>query len=372
MGDNSDRLARVLTQGLGRSDAVIISGGLGPTEDDLTRQVVASVVDRPLVYSEAAERHVRQYFRRTQRPMPERVLRQAWLPEGATPIPNPRGTALGIWLETEGKLLVALPGVPSELKTMAEEYVLPRLVGREGARVTHSRVLHFCGIGESSLEELVDDLIRKQTNPTIAPYASLGEARLRLTAHAPSMSEAQAMIEPLEQEIRRRAGHLLYGADGCSLEQAVGDLLVAQDADLATVESCTGGLLAHRLTNVPGSSRYMLQGWITYSNKSKMTEVDVPHELIDRHGAVSAEVAEAMALGARRCAGSTYALATTGIAGPGGGTDKKPVGLVYIALAGPRGTVEVIKRHFPGDRLDFKKRTTTAALDLLRLHLLRA
>ncbi|MGI6081393.1 MAG: competence/damage-inducible protein A [Limnochordia bacterium] len=372
VGDNSDRLARVLTQGLGRSDAVIISGGLGPTEDDLTRQVVASVVDRPLVYSEAAERHVRQYFRRTQRPMPERVLRQAWLPEGATPIPNPRGTALGIWLETEGKLLVALPGVPSELKTMAEEYVLPRLVGREGARVTHSRVLHFCGIGESSLEELVDDLIRKQTNPTIAPYASLGEARLRLTAHAPSMSEAQAMIEPLEQEIRRRAGHLLYGADGCSLEQAVGDLLVAQDADLATVESCTGGLLAHRLTNVPGSSRYMLQGWITYSNKSKMTEVDVPHELIDRHGAVSAEVAEAMALGARRCAGSTYALATTGIAGPGGGTDKKPVGLVYIALAGPRGTVEVIKRHFPGDRLDFKKRTTTAALDLLRLHLLRA
>lgn len=371
VGDNPDRLALVLTQALERSDAVIISGGLGPTDDDVTRRVVASVVNRPLVYSEEAERHVRQYFQHTERPMPERVLRQAWLPEGTTPIPNPRGTALGIWLETEGKLLVALPGVPSELKAMAEEYVLPRLVGREGARITHSRVLHFCGIGESSLEELVDDLIREQSNPTIAPYASLGEARLRLTAHAGSISEAQAKIEPLEREIRRRAGHLLYGADGCTLEQAVGDLLVAQDATLATVESCTGGLLAHRLTNVPGSSRYMLQGWVTYSNESKMTEVGVPRELIDRHGVVSAEVAEAMALGACRCAGSTYALSTTGIAGPGGGTDKKPVGLVYIALAGPDKSVEVVKCNFPGNRLDFKTRATTAALNLLRLRLLQ-
>ena len=270
VGDNPDRLALVLTQALERSDAVIISGGLGPTDDDVTRRVVASVVNRPLVYSEEAERHVRQYFQHTERPMPERVLRQAWLPEGTTPIPNPRGTALGIWLETEGEAACGPSGCP---------------IGTEGhggggmscpgwsAGKEPGSLIRACCIFAVSVNRVWRSwsMISSESRAIrrLLPYASLGEARLRLTAHAGSISEAQAKIEPLEREIRRRAGHLLYGADGCTLEQAVGDLLVAQDATLATVESCTGGLLAHRLTNVPGSSRYMLQGWVTYSNESK-------------------------------------------------------------------------------------------------------
>lgn len=371
VGDNWPRLAFVLAQALSRSDVVIVSGGLGPTEDDLTREVVAGVVGRPLVHCAEAESHVRQYFQHIERPMPERVLRQAWLPEGAIPIPNVRGTAMGIWLEMGAKLLIALPGVPSELTGMTESYVLPRLVRREGTHITHSRVLRFWGIGESSLEEMVEDLIRAQTNPTIAPYASVGEARLRLTAHAATISEAQAMIEPLEQEIRRRAGHLLYGTDESSLEQVVGELLVAHTATLAIAESCTGGLLAHRLTNVPGSSGYFLRGWVTYSNEAKTAELAVPSEMIARHGAVSPVVAEAMVIGARQCAASTYALATTGIAGPGGGTAEKPVGLVYVGLAGPSAPAQVVEYRFRGDRTDFKQRASSAALDLLRLRLLQ-
>lgn len=370
VGDNRTRLALVLTQALSRSDVVIVSGGLGPTEDDLTREVVAGVVGRPLLHCAEAELHVRQHFQHIERPMPNRVLRQAWLPQGATPIPNARGTAMGIWLEMGTKLLIALPGVPSELTAMTENFVLPRLVGREGTHITHSRVLRFWGIGESSLEEMVEDLIREQTNPTIAPYASVGEARLRLTAHAATISEAQAMIEPLEQEIRKRAGHLLYGTDESSLEQVVGELLVARAATLATAESCTGGQLAHRLTNVPGSSRYFLRGWVTYSNEAKTAELAVPSEMLACHGAVSAEVAEAMAIGARQSAASTYALATTGIAGPGGGTAQKPVGLVYIGLAGPVEPTQVIECRFRGDRTDFKTRASSAGLDLLRLRLL--
>ncbi|HHT27542.1 MAG TPA: competence/damage-inducible protein A [Firmicutes bacterium] len=371
VGDNWLRMVGVLAQALQRADVVLISGGLGPTEDDLTRGVIASVTGRPLRVLPEAEEHVRRYFQHAHRPMPGNNLRQAQFPEGALAIPNKRGTALGILLEHGDKTIIAVPGVPTEMRGMMEQTVLPYLTAKQGKRVTRSRVVHFYGLGESAMEELVADLVANQGNPTIAPYAGAGETRLRITARADSDEEAERLIAPILTEICRRGGDHIYGFDGASLEQVVGELLSARSQTLATAESCSGGLLAHRLTNIPGSSAYYMRGWITYSNAAKTTELGVPAGLIAEHGAVSPAVAEAMALGALREAGTTYALATTGIAGPAGGTATKPVGLVYIALADGAGTVQTAECRFRGERESIKTRTAGYALNMLRLHLLK-
>lgn len=370
VGDNHVRLAGTIAQAMSRADVVLISGGLGPTQDDITRQVIAAVTGRPLVHLPEAEQHLQAYFQHAGHPMPTSNARQTLFPEGAVPVPNARGTALGILLEHGGKVVIALPGVPAELTAMMEQTVIPYLAARQGARVTRSRVLHFFGLGESAMEELVQDLMSNQNNPTLAPYAGMGESRLRITARAATAAEADALIAPVEQEIRRRGGRYVYGADNTSLEQVVGELLCQRAATVATAESCTGGLIAHRLTNVPGSSDYFVRGWVTYSNQAKMDELGVPEQLLADYGAVSEPVAKAMALGARKAAASTYAVSATGIAGPGGGSAKKPVGLVYIGIAGPHDYVAVEELRLRGHREGIKYRTASSVLNMLRLHML--
>lgn len=368
VGDNPLRLAAVLSQALVRSNVVIITGGLGPTEDDLTKEVLAAVTGRPLVLDPAAREHVERYFRSVGREMSQNNLRQAMLPQGAEMLPNPRGTAPGVYLLAHGAHVFCLPGVPTEMRTMWKESVAPRLARiREGGGVIRSKTLRFYGIGEAALEERVKDLLHGD-NPTLAPYASVGEVRLRITARAESEEAAAALIAPLQQEILRRVGEYLYGEDDDSLESVVGRLLQAKGMRLATAESCTGGLIAHRITNVPGSSAYFGQGWIVYSNEAKTRELGVNPKTLERFGAVSEEVAQEMAQGALQRSGADIAVAVTGIAGPTGGTPTKPVGTVCFAVATAQGS-QTVTRSFRGSREDIKWRSASEALNLARLAL---
>lgn len=370
VGDNPLRLQAALGQALLRSDLVIVTGGLGPTQDDITREALAAVSGHPLELRPEARAHIEQCFKATGRPMTENNLRQAMLPKGAQMLPNPRGTAPGIYLQAGRCHVFCLPGVPTEMRAMWRESVAPRLkeLVREEEGVIHSRTLHFYGIGEALLESKVEDLL-KGANPTVAPYAGTGEVRLRITAKAASLEEARALIAPVEARIKERVGEYLYGYDGENLETVVGRLLTETSKTLAVAESCTGGLLAHRITNVPGSSAYFRQGWVVYSNDAKVEELGVDQALLEEHGAVSEPVARAMAQGARERSGADFAAAVTGIAGPGGGTGAKPVGFVCFGLAHPGGT-RTFSRTFRGGREDVKWRSASEALNALRLALL--
>lgn len=368
VGDNPLRLASVLAQALLRSQIVIVTGGLGPTEDDLTKEALAAVTGRKLSVDPDALAHVRQFFQATGREMPENNMRQAMLPEGAQMLPNPRGTAPGVYLTSHGVHVFCLPGVPTEMRTMWKESVVPRLIELTGGPgVIHSRTLRFYGIGESALEERVKDLLPSE-NPTIAPYASVGEARLRITARAESKEAARALIEPVAQTILSRVGEYVYGEDDDSLEGVVGRLLSERGMGLAVAESCTGGLLSHRITNVPGSSAYFKQGWVVYSNEAKQTELGVDLQTLRTYGAVSEPVAAQMARGALERAGADISVAVTGIAGPGGGTEEKPVGTVCFAVATAQ-KVRTVTCRFLGNREDIKWRSASEALNLIRLTL---
>ncbi|MGI6037791.1 MAG: competence/damage-inducible protein A [Limnochordia bacterium] len=369
VGDNLTRMVEALQGALDRVDLVLLSGGLGPTMDDITRDAIAQVLGEELVLDEQVAQEIEGYFARIGRPMTSNNKRQALRPASASFLPNSRGTAPGILAYYQGKMIVAMPGVPNELKTMFQEQVVPRLNGGGGKqRVIRSLTIHCTGIGESALEEQVADLIKDQTNPTVATYASLGEVRLRVTASAENEQEALALIEPLAARVRERLGDLIYGYDGATLEGVVGERLADQGLTLAVAESCSGGLISHRLTNIPGSSRYFLQGAVVYSNDAKRELLGVPAELLEQYGAVSPQVAKAMAQGVRARAGADFGLAVTGIAGPDGGKPEKPVGLVYIALA-KEGDCIVEEWRFAGARTDVKSRTAQAALNLLRLQI---
>lgn len=369
VGDNWFRLMRVLSSSLSQADLVITSGGLGPTMDDITREAAAAVFNRPLELDPDIEKNLRQFFARRNVPMTENNLKQAYIPKGAKIIENRWGTAPAFMLEGDGKTLICLPGVPRELKGMFANTVRPLLAQKCGQnQVLFSRTLHFAGIGESALEDRVADILTEQTNPTIAPYASFGEVKLRITAKANDQQTAEKLIKPVEQQIRKRTEQWLFGTDSETLEGVIADKLIASKQTVTTAESCTGGLVAHRLTNIPGSSNYFLRGFITYSNEAKTADLGVPAEVIAKHGAVSEQTVRLMAEGARAKAGTTWALALSGIAGPSGGTPEKPVGLVYIGLAG-KGHTKVEVHQFSGTREDIKFRASQAALNLLRIHL---
>jgi nicotinamide-nucleotide amidase len=364
VGDNPQRLREAIGEALERAQLVITSGGLGPTEDDLTKETVAEVLGLPLVLHQPSLERIQRRFAKMARPMTANNKKQALIPQGATVLPNNHGTAPGIMVEQEDKLVFCLPGPPGELEPMFREQVLPELKKRSHGLIT-SRVLRVVGMGESQLAEKIGDLLEKQTNPTIAPLAMEGEVTVRLTARAERMEEGEELLKSLEDEIRLRLGDLIYGRDGDSLEGVVVKLLEARCESLATAESCTGGLLASRITDVPGSSEVFQLGVVTYSNRAKQELLGVPGEIIAREGAVSPQVAELMAQGIRKLAGSSWGIGITGIAGPGGGSSEKPVGLVYVALAGQTGTW-VKELNWPGERRAVKRRTTTFALDLLR------
>jgi len=366
VGDNEARVIETIRRARDRADLIITSGGIGPTEDDLTKEAIASVFNEELVLDPPSLEHLEAFFARRGYPMPERNAKQAMIYRSGRMIPNPNGTAPGALLEKDGKIVISLPGPPNEMVPMMENHVIPLLTERLGGKREYlvTRVVRFIGIGESAVEERVKDLIRG-TNPSLAPLAHTGEVHLRIGAKAESAAAAEELIRPVEVELRRRLGKFIYGVDKTTLEAAVVQLLIQRGQTAACAESCTGGGLGARLTAIPGSSAAFLGGVISYSNEAKTALLGVPTDLLQAHGAVSAPVAEAMARGARERLGSDYAVSITGVAGPDGGTAEKPVGLVYIGVATP-DRVFATENHFIGIREDVRRRSTQVALQLLR------
>ena len=369
VGDNRERIAAGIKEAAARADLVITTGGLGPTSDDLTNEALSLVTGRQMVEYPEAREHVDEMFRKFGRKPTANNYKQAVFPEGTTLIPNPQGTAMGALLEADGTLFATLPGVPSEMKGMFEETLEPLIRNRtEGSIV--SKTLWFAGIGESALAEQVQDFL-DATDPTVAPLAGQGKVRLRITTRAATPEEAEKRIAPVEREILARLGDYYFGEGDETLESAVGHLLKENGATLALAESCTGGLLAKRLTDVAGSSAYFKEGLVTYSNESKERLLGVPKEMLLEHGAVSEIVARKMADGVRKLAGSDYGLSVTGIAGPDGGTEEKPVGLVFIGLSDSEGTFaeRLDLSAWARSREAIRERSANRALDLLRIRL---
>lgn len=371
VGDNEARIKEALTMAFSRADLVITIGGLGPTMDDISKEMVAEVLGDALVEDPVHAAWLREASaRRGWEKLPISFLKQALVPESGRGIPNPNGTALGALFEKDGKIAICLPGPPNELVPMMEESVEPCLREKtSGSRaVIQSRTLRIVGMGESLVEDKVRDLMASD-NPTVAPYAKTGEVHLRITARAPSESEADALIAPREADIRARLGSVVYGVDNETLESVVVGLLRAAGRRLAVAESCSGGLISKRLTDVPDSSQCFDLGIVAYSNDAKTRFLDVPPALLFQVGAVSSQVARAMADGARRAGDADLGVSVTGIAGPGGGSDAKPVGTVHVGLAWDGGAFSE-HHHFLGRRADIAYRASQAALALVRCFLL--
>jgi nicotinamide-nucleotide amidase len=367
VGDNFQRVQQAFHLAWSRAELVVFTGGLGPTEDDLTKEAVAAALGVELVEDSAAIAHLEQFFARRGRSMTPNQRRQALIPRGAVPIPNRWGTAPGVFWEVEGRVLVMVPGVPREMRGMVDEFLLPELRRRGwvGEEVIRSRVLRTVGIGEGHLEELIRDLIHT-TNPTVAPLAHVGEVHLRITARG-RPEEVSRLLAEAEGKLRERLGDAVYGVDEETLDEVVARMLRRTGLTMAVAESCTGGLVSQRLTSVPGSSAYFLGGVVAYDNLAKRHLLGVSQQLLESFGAVSAEVAEAMAEGARRTFAADVGLGITGVAGPGGRTEAKPVGRVYLALADTAG-VRSVRADFgeePG-REGVRRLASQAALNLLR------
>lgn len=369
VGDNAGRMRTVLEQALDRSDLVIVTGGLGPTPDDITREAVAEATHRPLRRDLRLEEAITGIFERLGRDMPPENLRQADLPEGARPI-DPEGTAPGFVVEHEGAVLYALPGVPWEMRAMLEKVVLPEVRERSGAGAIVNREVLVVGLGESHTHRKIGDLVDAQTNPTIAYLAGGGRVRVRLTAKAPTESEAAALIAPLEQEIRVRLGEDAVAAGDGDLALALADLLRHRDLTVAVAESLTGGALGGEITATAGASDIFTGGLIVYSYDAKERLAGVPRDVLERHGAVSAETAAALASGVAERLSADLGLATTGVAGPAE-QEGKPVGTIFVA-ASLRGSTEVRKVTGYGDRTNVRMLAVTAALDLGRRVVLRS
>ena len=365
VGDNEGRLEELLKTAWKRSDVVILSGGLGPTQDDLTKETAAKVMGRQLVEDARARKEIEDFMARRSRSITKNNWKQAMVPEGSIVLYNPNGTAPGIIMEEGKKCMILLPGPPNELVPMFEEQVYPYLHQMQ-PEVICSKMVKLCGIGESSAETKILDLIESQTNPTVAPYAKTGEVHLRITAKADSEELAYDLIEPVEQELQARFGDLIYtDKPEVTLEMAIYQLLKANRLTVTTAESCTGGLLAGRLINVPGISEYLKEGYVTYSNEAKEKLLGVPTETLAEYGAVSAQTAEAMAEGGAKAADADLCIAVTGIAGPDGGTEEKPVGLVYMSCY-CRGTCYTEKNQYTGSRSKIREYSVASALTLLR------
>ena len=369
VGDNRDRMRNALSIALDRSDIVITSGGLGPTQGDITKEVSASLFDRELSLHQPSLDNIKQICAFRGYPMASNNVRQAMVPNGAIVLDNACGTAPGIILEHNGKIIINLPGPPFEMKDMFTRKVIPYLTEKYGVEATIlSKVLNTFGIGESTLEEKIKDLILSQSNPTLALLARPGEVIIRITAKAALKSEAQRMIDVLEREIRSRIDEYIFAVDDITMEEIVGDLLKESHMTISCAESCTGGLLSSRLTDVAGSSAYLYGSVISYDNEVKISELKVPRHILETVGAVSEETAIAMAEGIKNKFGTSIGIGITGIAGPDGGSDEKPVGLVYIAIAGELGT-KCYKNQFKGKRTAIKYRATQTALDIVRRYI---
>lgn len=370
--DDTTDIAGAFSRAADEADLVISTGGLGPTPDDLTREALAAAMHVPLEESKSARKTLEAFFANWKRPMPEKNLVQAMLPKGAEVVPNDWGTAPGIRAELSGAVVFALPGVPREMKNMFAAQVIPMVEARTGPPKVAERTLRCFGIAEAVLAEKLGDLLDRGKNPIVGTTASEAILSVRIIAQGEDTTAAARLAEGAAAEARSRVGDAVFGEDDDTLQSVVAKSFIDSGSTFASAESCTGGLIAKRLTDIPGSSAFLLEGLVTYSNESKARLLGVPAELMEDHGAVSEEVARTMAEGARDRAQSTFALSTTGIAGPGGGSADKPVGLVFVALADDRATD--VKRLLLGEHLsraEIRDRATKAALNMLRLRLMR-
>ncbi|MCC7307220.1 MAG: competence/damage-inducible protein A [Acidobacteria bacterium] len=371
VGDDEERLEETIRDAIKRSDIVITTGGLGPTEDDVTRQVSARAIGRQLVYHAELEAVLRERFRRWGREMPEINKRQAYIIDQAEVLPNPNGSAAGMMTEANGKLLVVLPGPPKENQPMYEDFVAAKVRAMAGGVLVKRRLLRVSGIGESAVDEKIAPIYKAYPSVQTSILFSKSEIEVHLAARSENEEEADNTLQELAEKIADALGPAVFATNGETLEEVVGAMLKERGKTLAVAESCTGGLIGMRLTDVAGSSAYFLEGAVTYSNEAKMRALGVSEETFAQHGAVSAETAEAMARGMRERAGSDYAISVTGIAGPDGGTEEKPVGTVFMGYADPDGTRSV-RFTFPGDRYLIRWRSSQAALDYLRRRILKA
>ncbi len=369
VGDDDARLEETIKDALRRSRVVITTGGLGPTEDDITRKIAARALGRRLMLNEKVLEEIRTRFLRHGRTMPEINSRQAMVIEGATVLDNPNGSAPGMFIEHEGRAVALLPGPPREMRPMFESSVQPKLMAKAGDVRVVRRILRVTGLGESAIDERIAPVYTQYKNPQTTILFNRSEVEIHLTAQGKTEQEAELLLDGLAGQIEERLGHSIFAFRGETMEEVVGLRLAVGGFSLAIAESCTGGLISQRITNVAGSSVYFKEGVVTYSNDAKIKSLGVPPEMILEHGAVSAPVAEAMAEGVRERADTDFGVAVTGIAGPGGGTEEKPVGLVFIALADDAHT-EHRKMVLPGDRELIRWRASQAALDLLRRRLI--
>ncbi|MBQ8814365.1 MAG: competence/damage-inducible protein A [Lachnospiraceae bacterium] len=370
VGDNEERMTKAFTEAFERSDIVILTGGLGPTEDDMTKEICAKVLGLPLILHERSKQRIADYFVRTSRNnITENNWKQAMIPEGAFVLDNDNGTAPGLIVEKEGGCVILLPGPPNELKPLFEEKVVPYIKKRSPETIC-SAMVKLCGVGESRAETMIKDLIDTQSNPTIATYAKTSECDIRVTARAASEAEAMALIQPTVDELFKRFGENIFTThEEETLEQAVVKLLKQKGLTVTTAESCTGGLVAARLINVSGVSDVIKSGYITYCDEAKHQILGVPSDLLEKYTAVSEQVAGAMAIGGAKAAGADACLSVTGIAGPDGGTEEKPVGLVYVGCF-LQGDTVVREFKMRGNRDKIREQAVVQALDLLRRRLI--
>jgi len=368
IGDDIDSIVRSFNLACNDADFIVATGGLGPTDDDLTRQALAKLLGSELQLQNELLQEIQNFFTSRSLQMSSKNEIQAYIPAGTKALANNIGTAPGIMAEVKGKLLFALPGVPSEMKRMFEESVLAELQRFAGRQAVVIRKLRCFGTGESNIAELLGNLCRRGRNPLINSTAEQGIITLHIIATAKDESQAQQMAEKDERILRDKLGEVVYGTEEQTLAEVVGEKLAQQEKTIAVAESCTGGCLAKLLTDVPGASRYFTHGWVTYSDLAKTSELDVPACLIEKHGAVSEQVAQAMAQGARKRAGTTFAIGITGIAGPAGGSERKPAGLVYISIDSDNGC-ETERYIFFGGRDTIRLRAAQTALNMLRLKL---
>lgn len=374
VGDNPERLEQVLRQAIGRTDLLVTTGGLGPTADDLTKELVAKVLDLKMELDPSSLEQIKQFFGRRKAPMPMSNEKQAYFPKSSKILPNPIGTAPGAIIEKNGKTVIILPGPPFEMRPMFDSYVWPELqqIIEPHAERMNERVLKVFGMGESAIEEVLGELM-SLPNITMALLAKRAEMHIRLVARSSEITSGKAgdFLDRAEEEIRRRLGDKVFGRDQETMIGIVGQMLKSKHLTIATAESCTGGLLGAALTQEPGSSEFYLGGVVSYSNSVKRGILGVSEENLKTFGAVSEEVAKEMAVGIRSKVGSDLAISTTGIAGPDGGSDQKPVGLVYIGIATPEG-VHAKKFQFYGERESVRQLTVQAALNGVRQHMLNS
>jgi nicotinamide-nucleotide amidase len=371
VGDNHKMLLSLLKKALSRSDLIITTGGLGPTEDDITYQVIAKTLHLKLIKSPEAEKNLKSFLHSIKIKLSPSNLKQAYLPEGAKVIINKYGTAPAMILEKDNKIISSFPGVPYEMKKLIEENLIPYLKEKfPPSVIKKSKTLKITGLGEALVNELIRNYINEQTNFSFGIYANPEDIQIQITTQAPTEKEVDQLLQFSSNQLIKILGNYVYGTDQQSLEEVVGNLLKAKNIKVAVAESCSGGMLGEMITNIPGSSEYFQGGVISYNAKIKEELLKVPQEIIEKYGEVSEQVARLMAEGVRKCCYSDIGISITGIAGPGGATEKKQVGLVYMALANGKKTL-IQKHQLFGNRQQIRLRASRRALNLLRMYLIK-